>query len=298
MLQLIVEQGQPAGQTWPLSTGLTSIGRGANNDIVLSGNQVSRVHCVIEMMGSDEFVLTDKSTNGTQVNGRRAGERTPLKGGDRIQIGDIILRCETAAPGAEAFAFPNAAPAPWPEMPPASADWAAPAAAPAPAPRRPVSNAIPIAIGVIAAILILVGVIGAAVLLSGRGDTTASGPTPTATVTASVSAPVTATVTITATAVITPTAIVTTTLAPASVTIEGRVTSGQGANVRSAPGTSAPRLYLLAQQSLITALGRNDVGDWLLIQCQAGQPPDQKCWIFAALVNLSQPADQLPIVQS
>lgn len=301
MLQLIIEQGQSLGQTWPLSAGLTSVGRSADNDIILSGGQISRVHFVIEMVGPDQYVLTDKSTNGTLVNGRRAQTRTPLTFGDRIQVGDVVLRCEVGAVGTEAWPpSPAATDAPWSAPMPEPAAWPMPMSAPAassmPAPRRrSASNAIPVAIGIIAAILILTVVITAPVFLSGRSFATpAPSVTPT---TAAASVAVTATVEITATATLTATAIVTPNLAPAPVTATGRVQAGQGLNVRAAPETTAQRLYTLGQRAAVTAVGRNDAGDWYLIQCQSGQPADQKCWVFAGLVEWDQPGDQLPIVQ-
>lgn len=300
MLQLIIEQGQPAGQTWPLNPGLTSVGRSANNDIILSSNQVSRVHFVVEMLGPDQYVLTDKSSNGTLVNGRRAQDRTPLKAGDRIQVGEVVLRCEASAAGAEAWPSANPAPeaAAWPAPAPEPAAWPMAASAPAPMPaplRRPASNVIPIAIGVIAAILILTAVIAAPLFLSGRRSSTPTAAAPTATTEAS--APITATVEITAVATLPATTVATPTLAPAPVTATGRVKSGQGLNVRAAPDTAGQRLYTLGQQTAITAIGRNDAGDWYLIQCQPGQPADQKCWVFADLVDWDPSASQLLVVQ-
>lgn len=295
MLQLTIEQGQPAGQTWPLNPGLTSVGRGANNDIILSGSQVSRDHFVVEMVGPDQYVLTDKSTNGTLVNGRRAQDRTPLKAGDRIQVGEVVLRCEAGATGAEAWQAASPAPAAWPAPMPEPAAWPMPAPAPAPA-RRPTSNIIPVAIGVIAAIVILTAAVAAPVFLSGRGSAT---PAPAATPTTAVATtPATATVEITATATFTELATLAPTSTPAStVTVTGRVKAGQGLNVRAMPVTSAQRLYTLGQQSAVTAVGRNDAGDWYLIQCQPSQPADQKCWVFAALVEWDQSGDKLAVVQ-
>lgn len=304
MLQLIIEQGQPAGQSWPLNPGLTNIGRSANNDIILTGNQISRVHFVIEMAGPDQYVLTDKSTNGTLVNGRRAADRTPLSPGDRIQVGDMVLRCEAGAMAGQALVAP--------ELTPDAAAWPAPGAAPEPvagarpavaAPRRrPISNLIPIAVGVIGAILILAGVVLASTLLAGQGATpeVAAAPTATATATAVAAADVTESPTpaveTTTTATATATAEVAATAAPAFVAVEGRVGQGQGLNVRSTPNTSAERLYVLAQQSPVAVLGRNDAGDWYLIRCQPDQPADRRCWVSADWVELGQPNAQLPVV--
>ena len=180
MMQLVVERGEPTGHAWPLPAGITSIGRGANNDITVPGGQVSRVHCLIELSGQD-YILTDKSTNGTFVNGRRVPEQVVLKPGDRIQIGDFVLRCELI-PEAGMMTPPSARPYEGfePGLPAAEVSPPLPeqAAAPYVAPYSPAppSNIIPIAVGIIGAIVILALVVTAALLLS-RGRATPRTPT-------------------------------------------------------------------------------------------------------------------------
>ena len=42
------------------------------------------------------FIVTDlKSTNGTYVNGRKISQATIVREGDKIYIGDFVLRLET-----------------------------------------------------------------------------------------------------------------------------------------------------------------------------------------------------------
>jgi pSer/pThr/pTyr-binding forkhead associated (FHA) protein len=53
----------------------------------------SRLHAIIEWRG-DHYMLTDqKSTNGTQINGRAIPPNVPqrLQSGDRIRIGEVEM---------------------------------------------------------------------------------------------------------------------------------------------------------------------------------------------------------------
>ncbi len=88
---VIVQSSQPAeiGRRYPLTKGATSIGRGLENDIVLTGHSVSRQHTRIEMRGTEAFVVDTASTNGTFINDGTSPVRDgPLKPGDVLRIGD------------------------------------------------------------------------------------------------------------------------------------------------------------------------------------------------------------------
>jgi hypothetical protein len=78
-----------AGCAHPLHPGLNTIGRMANNDIVLEEIWVSRRHCVIlvHVWGGCELHDT-ASRNGTFVNRQRVRDPLPLACGDRIRIID------------------------------------------------------------------------------------------------------------------------------------------------------------------------------------------------------------------
>jgi len=67
-----------------------TIGRGANNTIVLADPKSSRQHCIIEETEQGVVVRDLGSRNGTSVNGRRV-EVAPLKEGDIIGIGDTLI---------------------------------------------------------------------------------------------------------------------------------------------------------------------------------------------------------------
>jgi len=90
MLKLTVVAGANRGTTYMLRNGENSIGRQPGNAIVLSGNQVSKIHCILIVDESGAFLKDQGSSNGTYVNGVLARERR-LGPGDRISIGNFII---------------------------------------------------------------------------------------------------------------------------------------------------------------------------------------------------------------
>ena len=73
--------------------GPTSLGRDPNCTIPLHDFGVSRQHAVITPQPNGEYVLRDlHSTNGTRVNGSLVEQSQVLKGGEKIFIGDTVLR--------------------------------------------------------------------------------------------------------------------------------------------------------------------------------------------------------------
>ncbi|MFH1377569.1 MAG: FHA domain-containing serine/threonine-protein kinase [Planctomycetota bacterium] len=70
------------------------IGRGADCDLVISEPKASRKHCNLTRHG-DSWVITDlKSSNGTNLNGKRVETDEIINQGDRIVIGvtDIVFQ--------------------------------------------------------------------------------------------------------------------------------------------------------------------------------------------------------------
>lgn len=69
---------------------IVNIGSSQRNDVVVPGNVVSRYHAMLIIDNKGKaFIIDNKSTNGTQVNGLKiTPERpTPIKRGDNIIIG-------------------------------------------------------------------------------------------------------------------------------------------------------------------------------------------------------------------
>jgi pSer/pThr/pTyr-binding forkhead associated (FHA) protein len=83
---------QQTRQTYALHTGLNTIGRFPENDIVLEVITVSRRHCALLVHARGVCELHDTaSRNGTFVNGQVIRQPVRLHSGDRIQIGPVEL---------------------------------------------------------------------------------------------------------------------------------------------------------------------------------------------------------------
>jgi hypothetical protein len=67
-----------------------------------------------------------------------------------------------------------------------------------------------------------------------------------------------------------------------------------GINLRSAPGLNAPESGILNAQTSTIALGRSADDQWILVEIPA--QPGLTAWVYAALVQLSVPIAQLPVV--
>jgi pSer/pThr/pTyr-binding forkhead associated (FHA) protein len=71
-------------------TGVTTIGRGTDNDVILKDDGASGSHCRIEKQASGYVLIDDGSTNKTFVNGHEK-DRVVLRNGDTIKIGATTL---------------------------------------------------------------------------------------------------------------------------------------------------------------------------------------------------------------
>jgi len=83
------------GRTYHLNEKTVCLGRDKGNTIQVDDMKVSKIHCEITPIKTDaleQIVITDlKSTNGTYVNGEPIEQRI-LTTGDKITIGDTVLR--------------------------------------------------------------------------------------------------------------------------------------------------------------------------------------------------------------
>ena len=79
--------------------GIATIGRDADNDIVIDNQAVSRCHALLLPQPGDVALIDLESTNGTYINDVLAppDQRVYLKDGDLIRIGAVLLRYEAAA---------------------------------------------------------------------------------------------------------------------------------------------------------------------------------------------------------
>lgn len=97
--KLRISQGVGAGQTFPLGAN-THLGRKKANEIVLTDQQSSSLHAMIQRQ-ANSYVITDQNTtNGTLVNGVRIQSPTTLHPGDTISIGGthFVVEVDTFAP--------------------------------------------------------------------------------------------------------------------------------------------------------------------------------------------------------
>jgi FHA domain/CARDB len=142
----LVEQG--TGEAFPLGFEPASIGRHADNQIILPDPQVSRHHAEIVMQGG-RWVISDLgSANGTYVNGQRIHGPQVLGHGDLIRIGQTQFQVEIAAALARHDTLVEAVPA----------------EVEAPATTRAASNLLTILLPLAAAAVVLI-LLGALVIL-------------------------------------------------------------------------------------------------------------------------------------
>jgi pilus assembly protein CpaF len=89
-----------------------NVGRVQGNDLMLPKGNVSKHHARL-LYRDGRFIVTDlKSTNGTYVNGRKITQATIVREGDKIYIGDFVIRLDLGgAQAGQAEDQPTAIPA-------------------------------------------------------------------------------------------------------------------------------------------------------------------------------------------
>lgn len=85
-----VIQGADRDRMFILNPGLTLLGRGIDNDIILADVAVSRKHSQIQWDGAVVRYRDLGSGNGTRLNGAKINE-AELKEGDRLDIGETVM---------------------------------------------------------------------------------------------------------------------------------------------------------------------------------------------------------------
>jgi hypothetical protein len=83
------------GAEFPLNSAPVTVGRGGQNDLVLTGDEfASARHARIEVRGDGAWVQDLESTNGTYVNGARVTGAQRLEAGDVLRVGETDLVVE------------------------------------------------------------------------------------------------------------------------------------------------------------------------------------------------------------
>ncbi|MCL2725953.1 MAG: Flp pilus assembly complex ATPase component TadA [Polyangiaceae bacterium] len=91
---IISEKGSPDRKE-NFNRSEVTIGRGAGNDLILPRGNVSKHHARL-VVRDGRFIISDLgSTNGIYVNGRRIGQATVVRVGDKIYLADFVIRIAT-----------------------------------------------------------------------------------------------------------------------------------------------------------------------------------------------------------
>jgi pSer/pThr/pTyr-binding forkhead associated (FHA) protein len=94
----VTAAGKP-GRTLELADSQIKIGRLDSAQVQLDGNDVSRLHAMIEVQGAAVVVTDLGSATQTHVNGRAIKSSTKLKVGDVIEIGGHTIAIAAITPG-------------------------------------------------------------------------------------------------------------------------------------------------------------------------------------------------------
>ncbi|HEV3192585.1 MAG TPA: ATPase, T2SS/T4P/T4SS family [Polyangiaceae bacterium] len=142
MFTIIISEKGGAERRETFEKNEISVGRVQGNDLMLPKGNVSKHHARL-LYRDGRFIVTDlKSTNGTYVNGRKTSQATIVREGDKIYIGDFVLRLETGQAAPNDASRVDAS-APRPRLPSLQEASAAAAASPS----QPLAVAVPAALG-------------------------------------------------------------------------------------------------------------------------------------------------------
>src|SRR5271167_3514247 len=99
MFSIIISEKGGAERREAFDKNEINVGRVQGNDLMLPKGNVSKHHARL-LFRDGRFIVTDlKSTNGTYVNGRKISQATIVREGDKIYVGDFVLRLETVQGG-------------------------------------------------------------------------------------------------------------------------------------------------------------------------------------------------------
>jgi len=85
-----VVQGPDYGSLWVIYHPHVSIGRGEENDIVITDLKASRTHANLSILSGNWSLIDAQSANGTLLNGKAVKE-SPIKNGDTFALGESIF---------------------------------------------------------------------------------------------------------------------------------------------------------------------------------------------------------------
>jgi class 3 adenylate cyclase len=99
MWQLVINGPGYFDTKYDLPEGTTHVGRADENDIVLSGDLVSRKHSRFHVAGNALVFEDLGSRNGSKLNGEKVVGKSPMKPGDVVAVGEnsMVVRQPTTA---------------------------------------------------------------------------------------------------------------------------------------------------------------------------------------------------------
>src|SRR5271163_3065159 len=108
MFTIIISEKGGAERRESFDKNEINVGRVQGNDLMLPKGNVSKHHARL-LYRDGRFIVTDlKSTNGTYVNGRKIAQATIVREGDKIYIGDFVLRLDGSGSAAASAPLPAA----------------------------------------------------------------------------------------------------------------------------------------------------------------------------------------------
>ncbi|MDX9724424.1 MAG: FHA domain-containing protein, partial [Myxococcota bacterium] len=168
LCSLVIFTPEAMPVVYEVRRGITTVGRGLENNVVLGDPYASRKHIVV-MHREGQFEVRDSGTdNGTSVNGFPISHAL-LRPGDHIEIGSTVLRFVPGAPTPEAMMF-----TPPPPLPPHH--LAPPPAFPVEAAQAPKRRSALVYLLVFLILFLLAGVATVVVYLTVFNKTPASTP--------------------------------------------------------------------------------------------------------------------------
>jgi DNA-binding winged helix-turn-helix (wHTH) protein len=95
------------GEIFELKSPAVSLGRAADNQIVIPSSKSSRYHALITCVEGEYLIRDLKSKNGTRINGEAVTDEQLLQNGDRVGLADIhfVFELLAANPNAETATF-------------------------------------------------------------------------------------------------------------------------------------------------------------------------------------------------
>lgn len=82
------------GYRYPIGATGLSLGRTADNDVVLPDDEASRHHATIQIKDDQAWLFDRDSSNGTYLNDTRLSQPRQLAPGDRLRIGRAVMRVD------------------------------------------------------------------------------------------------------------------------------------------------------------------------------------------------------------